>query len=596
MQPKTGLFFIFLIGTALLLSRCANPVSPDGGPKDLKPPSVLACYPPNLSVRFRENSFRIDFDEFINLKNPATEVFISPPLKTPLDPRLRGKSLLVKFDDTLVADITYSITFGNAIADFTESNVLKGFNYVFSTGDFVDTLSLQGTLVNAFDHKPQKDVFVELYINNNDTLPFDSLPLRVAPYYLTKTDDRGYFIFKNLQDKQFKLFALSDQNGDLIFNQLTEKIAFADSLVKPYYIQRNKADTTRKDSTIKAIIKNSKPNIAEAEKLRKADSVRVADSVKNSQLLYPSYALYLFEETDSIQRVVKSTTPETGIVVFTFRFPAKEIRFIPLNFDSLAPWHVAEYSTRKDSITLWITRPDTDSLVLKILSDTVVLDTVMLDITGKDIPKKSDKKIKASALTLTGAPKNGLNQFKNDLILTFSYPLIRWNFDSIMMIEGKDTLFPKIEFSDSLKRNIIVHHKWLEEKAYKLLIPDSIFFGINNISHDSIRIEFRTRAEREFGNLILDMNIDEHPGQYIVQLLDEKEATRYEEHVIIQSGKISFNFMPPGKYKIKAILDRNKNRRWDTGNYKQRIQPEEVKYFSKTVEIRSNWDVEETWD
>jgi hypothetical protein len=164
------------------------------------------------------------------------------------------------------------------------------------------------------------------------------------------------------------------------------------------------------------------------------------------------------------------------------------------------------------------------------------------------------------------------------------------------MIEGNDTLFPRIEFNDSLKRSIIIHHKWLEEKAYKLLIPDSIFFGIHNISHDSIRIEFRTRAEREFGNLILHMNIDERPGQYIVQLLDEKEATKYEEHVITQSGKIAFNFMPPGKYKIKAIIDRNKNRRWDTGNYKQGIQPEEVTYFNKTVEIRSNWDVEETWD
>ncbi|MEI7499322.1 MAG: Ig-like domain-containing protein [Bacteroidota bacterium] len=597
MQRKTNLFFFFIIATALFLFRCANPVSPDGGPKDLKPPSVIACDPPNFAVNFMGNSFRIDFDEFINLKNPSTEVFISPPLKTPLEPRLRGKSLMMKFEDSLVKNITYSITFGNAITDFTENNILKGFNYVFATGAFVDTLSLQGNIINAFDHKPQKDVFVELYINNNDTLPFDSLPLHVPPYYLTKTDDKGNFIFNNLQDKQFKLVALSDQNGDLIFNQANEKIAFYDSLVKPFYILRKTADTSRKDSALITPAKNVKSKVENPDVLRKADSTRKADSIKQYRLLYPSYPLFLFEETDSIQRLVRSTSQNEGMALFTFRFPANNIRFVPLNFDSVAPWYVEEYSRRRDSVSLWITRPKTDSLILKVLAGNKVLDTVMLDITKKDIQKKSEKKEKTNQLALTSSIKgSGLNQFKNDFVLTFSCPLIRWDFTRVSLIENKDTIYPKIEFFDSLKRKIVVHHKWLEEKGYKIIIPDSVFYGINNISHDSILMDFRTRAERDFGNFILSMNIDKRPGQYIIQLIDEKESTIYEEHIVTQSGKIHFNFMPPGKYRIKAIFDRNKNMRWDTGNYKKNLQPEEVLYFSKIIEIRSNWDVEETWD
>ena len=109
-------------------------------------------------------------------------------------------------------------------------------------------------------------------------------------------------------------------------------------------------------------------------------------------------------------------------------------------------------------------------------------------------------------------------------------------------------------------------------------------------------MDFRSRSERDFGNLILTMNLEKRPGQYIVQLLDEKELILYEEYVTSQSGKIRFAFMNPGKYKIKAILDRNKNRRWDSGNYRKNLQPEEVKYFPKIIEIRANWDVEETWD
>ena len=597
MQHTTILFRLFFIATALLLSRCANPVSPQGGTKDIKPPEVTACTPPIFSTRFKGNSFRIDFNEFITLKNPATEVYISPPLKTPIDTRLRGKFLVVKFDDSLDSNSTYSITFGNAIADLTEGNILKGFNYVFSTGDYVDTLSLQGTLVNAFDHKPQKDVFVELYMNNNDTIPFDSLPLRIPPWYITKTDENGNFIFNNLQNKKFKLFALADQNGDLIFNQPAEKIAFYDSLVTPYYIAVKRADTSKKDSSQIKKLKPIPVNAKNAELLRKADSVRKADSIIQNHLLYPSFPLFLFEESDSIQRLIKSTFTKEGMALFTFRFPVQKVHFIPLNFDSTAPWYVEEYSKRRDTVILWISRSKTDSLVLKVVTGQKAPDTITMELEKKENSKKSSKKAVAEQLILTNPAKiNGLNQFKNNLLLTFSYPLIRWDFSKVVLIEDKDTLHPVIEFTDSLRRNIVVRHKWKEEKNYNIIIPDSVFFGITNISHDSIRLNFRTRAERDFGNLILSMNMDKRPGQYIVQLMNEKESAIFEEQLVNKSGKIRFDFMPPGKYRIKAIHDRNHNSHWDTGNYKLNIQPEEVIYLPKTIEIRANWDVEENWD
>jgi hypothetical protein len=231
------------------------------------------------------------------------------------------------------------------------------------------------------------------------------------------------------------------------------------------------------------------------------------------------------------------------------------------------------------------------------MNGNTVLDTVTLELTKKEAPKKSDKNTGPAQLIMSTSIKgSGLNQFKHNLIFAFSYPLIRWDFSRFFLIEDKDTVHPKIEFTDSLKRKIIIHHKWSEDKTYKIMVPDSVFYGINNISHDTLRLDFKTKSERDFGNLILSMNMQKRPGQYIIQLLDEKESIVFEEQLVPQSGKVSFNFMPAGKYKIKAIHDRNNNLRWDTGNYKRKIQPEDVIYFPKTLEIRSNWDIEENWD
>ncbi len=596
-QRQNILFFIFLIPVTLLFSRCANPVSPTGGPKDLNPPKVLACDPPNMSILFKGKSFRIDFNEFVTLKNSATEVFISPPQKNQPDSRLRGKSLVVQLEDSLAPNTTYSITFGNAITDLTEGNILKGFNYVFSTGEFVDSLSLQGNLVNAFDHIPQKNVFIELYIDNNDTIPFDSLPHRVAPYYITKTDEQGNFMFHNLQNKKFKLFALADQNGDLIFNQPSEKIAFHDSLAIPYFIAVPKPDTARNDSLSEDLSRIQPVKVKNADSLRKSDSIRAADSVRQNFLRYPSYSLFLFEETDSVQRLLNSSFPVEGMALLVFRFPAKDLQVVPLNFDSAAPWVIPESSRKNDSVRLWITRPDVDSLVAKIVVNNKVLDTVRLEVSQKENRNKSPDKKKIIRLGMVNSASGaGLNQFKNKLIVTFSYPLIRWDFKKVLLIAEKDTVHPRITFYDSLKRRIVISHKWEEDKSYTILVPDSAFFGIGNVTHDTVLMTFRSKSEKDFGNLVLSMNMDKRPGQYIVQLTNDKETSIFEEHIINGSEKIRFDFMTPGKYKLKAILDRNRNRRWDTGNYRLKIQPEEVIYFPKTVEIRSNWDVEETWD
>jgi hypothetical protein len=557
-----------------LLSRCANPVTPQGGPKDTKPPEVIACEPLSHSIYFSKSNFRVDFNEFITLKNPISEIYISPQLKKPLDTKLRGKSLIVDFDDSLATNSTYSVTFGNSITDLTESNILKGFNYVFSTGSYIDSLSLQGTLVSAFDHIPQKDAFIGIYIDNNDTLALDSLPFHVPPYYITRTDDKGRFVFNNLQKKKCKIFALADQNGDLIFNQPSEKIAFLDTLVVPIYMEPVKKDT-----------------------LVVGDSIKKPDTLMQVPPNYPSLQLFMFQEIDSAQRMVKSSLPVEGMALLVFRYPVENLQLTPLNFDSSAPWYIPEYSSNRDSVTLWITRPETDSITLKVVADKIVPDTIDLALPFKELKAKKNQKKSDNPLRIVQPNRgSGFNQFKNKLILTWSSPLTNADFKRVLLIVDKDTLHPDIFYADTLHRKIRIDYAWKEEKNYTLLFPDSTFFGINGISHDTIVFGFRTKAEKDFGNLILSFNLPPFTGDYLVQLLNEKESIIFEQVALNLPDKIKFEFTLPGKYKIKAIKDRNKNGKWDSGNYKYMIQPEEVIYLPKIIEIRSNWDVEETWN
>jgi len=574
--PRKSIFFSVLLALlSLFLNRCANPVTPEGGPKDIKPPQIIQCVPANVSIHFKGSTIKIDFDEFINLKNPLSEILVSPPLKEPPDYRLRGKSLIIKLGDSLKSNTTYIINFGKSINDITENNVLTGWSYVFSTGDYVDSLSMKGKVVNAFDMKPPKDVFAILYLNNNDSLPLDSLPLKVPPYYVVKTNENGEFSFSNLQKADYKLIALSDQNNDYIFNQPSEKIAFLDSLVPAVYIQPPPTDSVQKDS-----VKNPQ-----------------GDTLKPIVLAGPRYELHLFEEPDSTQRISKINVVREGMLLIVFKYPLKDLRIQPLNTDSAENWNILEYSAKRDSITLWLLDAKKDSLILRISDNDQLLDTSRIDLKIKTPKRKSEKKENSPERLgiSTNARSNQFNQFKSRLSLEFSYPLTRWDFSRIKFVDGKDTLQPQVDFADSIKRKIFITHKWAEEKPYTLIIPDSCFFAINQLTNDSLVLAFRTRATKEFGSLTLSLNLDSRQGQYIVQLVTEKE-TLMEEQIVTKSGKVKFEYIMPGKFKIKVITDRNRNQRWDTGNYRKKLQPESVNYFSKTIEIRANWDVEESWE
>lgn len=577
------IFLSFLLLCTIVLTQCANPVTPQGGPKDEKAPKVIRTDPNNFSTGFQQKSIRIDFDEFIALKNPTSEIFLSPPsLKKP-ETRIRGKSLIIDLEDSLRANTTHNLSFGLAITDITEGNILKNFNYVFSTGNWLDSMSLRGKVLSAFDLSPVKNVFVGLYIDEPDTLPFDSLPFRKAPFYLTRSNENGEFLFQNLRPDRGRIVAVEDQNSDLFFSQLSEKVAFLDTLVSPAYTKITPPDTAvGTDST------GSPTGIP--------DSLSVVKTVESRASDLKPLTLYLFEQPDTTQRLLGSSYPSVSKIQLRFKHPVENLTVNAAYTDSLIKGARLEYSARRDTLNLWLSGLSPDTLSLIIENQQISPDTIFLSKeTSEKKPKKGEQPAKGLKIE-SPLPGFGFNYFRSPMNLLWSYPLDTAYTTRFILIEGEDTLSPALSFTDSIMRKMRINREWKEGTSYKLIVPAGAVRSITGEENDTLMLGFRTREAKEFGNLMLTVNLPAKDSKYLIQLLNENEKMIFEQQSTSGKETLTFVSLNPGKYKIKAILDQNGNGRWDPGNFYRFIQPETVSYFPKVIEIRANWDVEERWD
>ncbi len=213
-----NLKYYFYLAVILFLASCASQVAPTGGIKDIVPPQVEKSNPENLSVNFHASRISITFDEYVQLNDATNQVFFSPALESNPVFKLRGKTLLIDLPDTLRKNTTYTVNFGNAIKDITEGNIMLSYQYVFSTGSSIDSLRMQGKLQNALGGKLKPNILVMLYRNATD----DSVVAKQRPDYNARTDTSGSFVISHISDGSYKLFALDDQNFNLLYDQPDE--------------------------------------------------------------------------------------------------------------------------------------------------------------------------------------------------------------------------------------------------------------------------------------------------------------------------------------------------------------------------------------
>jgi len=563
-------YFIFI---AWIFASCATVVAPEGGAKDTTPPIALEFQPPLGSKEMHQSQIEIRFDEFIVLNKLQEQLVVSPPMDVMPEVHTQGKKLIINLPDSLRDETTYTLFFGNAIANFKENLETPNFSYHFSTGSQIDSLELSGTALRAFDLNPYEDLYIILHKNLSDS----NLQTQ-RPYYLTRANKDGSYLFSNLAEGEYQLFALKDLNRNFIYDQPAEEVAFCSQNVMVKAPEP--APTDSLDST------QAKPQ-----------------PVQNRLMVFtpkPEKSLFLSHKVLSANKILHTFNRNPG-----------KIEMIPLNFVPQGKWHHEIYNLNGDSITSFLIGVEQDTLKYILQEDGVSLDTLKAILVKRsrasegrkrgttDLPSvSSGSKKSASAKVQYQYNFSQTLDFFDYLRFNFTTPLASFKIPRIEVYQAQDTLWKKIpitmKITDTLNQmRFAVEVGFSELEKYKVVVRDSTFFDIYGNTNDSLVKEFSTTEMREYGSfkLILDNTKAEN---LIIQLLNDKDAV-LEEHKVLGAQTIIFPHLNDGKYKIKAIVDANNNGRWDNGYFIKRIQPEKVFYFPHVLDIRANWDIEQTW-
>ncbi len=573
--------FIFAFIITLIISiftHCAKIVSPTGGPKDTLAPIMVRSVPEMNAINFNGEKLTLTFDEFIVLKDYQKKLAISPPMAKNPEVLQRGKSIEIKFKDSLKRNTTYTIYFADAVVDNNESNPIKNFMFAFSTGSIIDSLTLSGKLSNAFTLLPADNAFVMLYDQN-----IDSLPIKSLPRYLTRTDKNGNFTFQNLQSNDYKIFALLDNNSNYKFDQVTEEIAFLDSLVLK-------------------------------------DKLKSPSQIDTSRNAVRAVKLNLFKEESRIQAVTGFDRKLRRKLSVSFsKKIERDVKLNPLNFKTDSSWYIVEQNTKMDSLIYWINNDTISSMdTLKIQlsyfkTDSLQrlqpkLDTLKYVYTDPEEPKKQKGKKGNEApnrkvLKVNSSIRNEQVIIPNTPIeLSFPEPLLSINNQLIKITNLKDSVdITNIKLViDTLNPRIYrIFNTWVADNKYKLTVMPNAFISLSGLGNDTLDVGFNGANPEKYGQIILSLS--NTSKQLVVELLSEKKDRVLDTKVSKKGEKVVFDYITPGKYTLRFIEDTNGNGKWDTGWYIKGIQPEKVQYYydSKTkgiLNIRANWENEITFD
>ena len=575
----------------LLAWSCAQQGSPSGGPRDEDPPVVVESEPPNYSTRFEAKKIQVTFDEYIVLDNVNQQLIVSPPMEEQPEVKLKKKTLIIEFEEELKPNTTYTFNFGDAITDLHEGNMLQNFEYVFSTGDVLDSMSVRGTLKYAENlEAPEDPISIMLYTDLRDSVPLLDIPL-----YVGRSNDSGVFSVNNLRPDEYKVFALKDGNNNLLFDLPSEEIAFLDTtlIVNAEFVRQLLGDTL--------------VSVAPPDTLSTDSSALASDTITESQ---PDYtALYvdlmLFQEASEIQYMSDNARDDRRKLELIFALPLTDTfsyRTLQAEGES-TPRLLDHYSKKRDSLTLWIM----DSLhykldTIQMAVDYTVKDTAEQYVTRSDTlmftyrEKESksrrgeEKQKEEEKLNIQTIRNNGNLDLKQDISFLLDFPLGSLEDSLFSLFHIPDSVeipFPRVVKAD--KQNpyrATLSASWESESKYRLLVLPGAINSIYPIPHDTLNLSFTSRDLEYYGQILLTLeNVN---NRVLVQLFSGKILV--EERIVETDGQYTFPFLSPKEYQFKFIHDLNENGEWDTGDYLMKLQPEPVELLPTSIEVRSNWD------
>lgn len=553
-----------ILGAMIFSHSCANTTTPpSGGPKDTIPPLVTELYPlPGATnVPVNKTELKMKFNEYVVVKDQKS-LFLSPPMAKAPKYKIKGKSVIVYFEEPLDSGKTYTLDVTNAIADNNEGNMFPGYTMVFSTGDRIDSMLVTGIVQDCNTLMPLKGATVMLYKDQADSAVFLH-----RPDMAVKTDDWGFFCLRNIQDTVYRIYALWDENNNNKYDPESEKIAFIDSLIRPVNM-----------------VADSLPE------LFKYDMKDTVSCLARKQ----EYELNMFKEKPSTQMIVNKERVGDRTAYITFMAPYAQVDSIWIK-GVPADKIITQFNLQQDSLEIWVNdpkpQPDTMFLNVKYMkTDTLGLlnsfvEEIRLPKPKKSIGKSSKKNIKkedtTAVVTITAKPET-VEQY--GFVMEFKYPLVEDGFDSLSFryLNPKQQEF-KVRYNvekDSLNlRKYVVRPdvEMLPGYEYFLKIPHRKFKDINGFYNDSTEVKVSLPNDDKLS--MMSLALTNVHNKYIVDLLNEKRDKVIRSYIIDKDTTLPFPYLKAGKYSIRITEDINRNGLVDTGILLEHKQPEKVRYY-----------------
>lgn len=605
---------VFVIVIVSVVSSCAKMGNPDGGWYDETPPQVIGAEPEDKGINVNSRKIKILFNEFIKIENATDNVIVSPPQLEQPEIKAAGKRILIELKDSLKSNTTYTIDFSDAISDNNEGNPLGNFTYSFSTGDRIDTLEVSGNVLEAENLEPVKGILVGLHPvadslkTGSSVLDVDSVFRKQPLLRVSRTDSRGHFVIKGIAPGSYRVFALQDMDGTYTFSQKSEKIAFNHEIFVPSFKPDVRQDTIWSDSL----------------------HIRSITPVHYTHFLPDDIMLRAFTELQTDRYFLKTERKQANRFDVFFSYGHAELPTIKgLNFNAEDAF-VIEPSEKKDTILYWLrdtTLVNQDTLSVEMTyyaTDSLgelQLKTDTLEILSKDPYAKRMKKLadehkewkkKQEKAAKKGMPVDSVMPVKHldlkwnapselapdqNISVTFTTPLALADTSKIHLYSKIDTLWYEVPYEfrpmKNAHRTYELLGEWRPEVEYSLEVDSAAFTDIYGLTSNKLKQGFKVKSLDSFSSLIF--TFEGMAGKNIIAYLLDKGGNTIKT-ATTTDGSVQFFYIKPGTYYLQMLVDHNGNGQWDTGNYDEDLQPEEVYYYPHAIECKEKWDVTLSWN
>ncbi len=593
MNRNTLITALLIVSTALCCSlahSCANTkASPTGGPKDTIPPVLTGLTPAwgDTAFPLTGGSIRLRFNEYTVVKDQAG-ILLSPPHKKKPKTKVKGKEIVVTFQDTLKPNTTYTIDFGNGLADNNEGNLFPKFVYSFSTGDTLDSMYITGTVLDAESLVPVKGAFVSLYREWRD-----SSTMLLLPDAAGRTDDWGFFSIRNIKPGPYWIYASTDENKDYLYNLGEEKIGFLDTAITPTLVMR--------DSIYELMGFDMKDTLA-------------------CQARKSQFELSVFKEFYSTQFIKDKGRKDERCGYVTFGAPDVQMSsFQILGVDSTDI--ILQYSPKRDSFVFWLNSkyPPEDSLFMTVsymktdstgnlaLTTENLAAAVSKEKAAKAKTEEGRKAAEADTLTDLKLTVTDTNVEQDGITLEFSVPIIEMHMDSIVLLttntrnQTDTSSFTFIQDTSNMMRYVLQNTEaYKPGYKYSLSIPMGTFWDVYGRKNKAEKKDFQLPNTENLNSLTVNLR-GTGGKRYIIELTDEGRKKVFRKYEVLEDGTFYFPYLSDGKYAIRLTEDRNNNGLFDTGNLLKWQQAERMKLFklydgSTAIEIKEQMEITQDID